>query len=250
MAIKYFPNRIYKKNDAAIDRVIAKRHVYTVSGYQDITADGLDTTINPDPGSDWQIDFIKLNFSNATPRNYTVKIANGRKVVSNLNDFLWFQTQNPSTIWQKITLSEGFYTGSELATELQTKLNANTAFSAIGTTFTVTYTAATGLFTVTPSAGTIKYIYHKVDFPLPDQYSIGGHLFGFDADAGFAAAISSSTPVFGLDDEAWIIDQTGSIVTEHYNDDLHILSIDQSVRIETNTAGTAISYAVGYEAIV
>lgn len=246
MAIKYFPNQVFKKNAAAIDRVMAKRSARVVRGSSNVAASGLNTYISAN--SDWQVNSIKLNFSNAAGRNYTVDIASGLKIVQSLNDSLWFQT--PSTLWQKIVLSPGFYTGTTLAAELQSKLNANTAYTAAGLTFTVVYSDLTGLFTITPSSGTIKYIQTNNTQRLPERDSLGGHLLGLTADTAFAANVTSDTTQYGLNTEAWIIDESGSTVTEHYNDDIHILSIDQALHFASNTANVIVTYEVCYEEIV
>lgn len=242
MAIVYYPNRTAKRLSPAIDRVMAKRNISVVRGAADITASGLDVTLSAN--SDWQINNIKLNFSGATARDYGWKIISGRKVISGVNDYLWFQMN--TTLWQKITLDSGFYNGTELAAELKAQLE--TAFSPV--TFTVTYTTTTGVFAITPSSGTIKYIQTNNAQTLPYRESIGGHLFGLTETTAFASAVSSNTAVYGLNTEASLVDETASSVIEHFNDDLHILSVDQAINIFTGTAGIAVDYEVTYEEIV
>lgn len=246
MSIKYFPNRIYKKNDAAIDRVIAKRRPQLIRGSANVTATGVDAVISAN--GDWQLNSIKFSFSNAAPKTYSVAVQGGVKVLENLNDYLWFQTSN--ALWQKITLSPGFYTGTQLAAELESKLNANADFSAAGTTFTVAYSAITGLFTITPTGATLRYIQTNTSQTLSRCDSIAGHLFGLNVTTAFGATVVSDTPVFGLNDEAWVISETNSLVTEHYNDDIHILDLDQALHITTNAASMIVGYEVCYEEIV
>jgi hypothetical protein len=246
MAIKYFPNRVFKKNAAAIDRVMAKRTMRVIRGQSNVAASALDAYISAN--SDWQLNSIKLNFSNAASRNYTVDIASGLKIVTDLNDSLWFQT--PTTLWQKITLNAGFYTGTTLATELQSKLNANTVYVAAGLTFTVVYDSTTGLFTITPSTGNVRYIQTNNTQRLPERDSTGGHLLGLTATTNSVSAITSDTAQFGLNTESWIIDESASTVTEHYNNDIIMLSMDQALHLASNTANVTISYEVVYEEIV
>jgi len=246
MSIKYFPDRVFKKNAAAIDRVMAKRAVKLFRGSANVSATALDETLSSN--GDWQVNSIKFTFNNATARNYSVKVASGVKVLTDLNDSLWFQT--PTTLWQKIVLSQGFYTGTELAAELQTQMNANTVYTAAGLTFTVAYAAATGLFTITPSTSTLKYLKTNTTQRLPERDSLGGHLFGLNADTALGATVVSDTAQFGLDTEAWIVDETGSVVTEHYNNDIQILSLDQSLHLESSIANTVITYEIAYEEIV
>lgn len=246
MAIKYYPNRIEKKSVPSIDRVMAKRNPLMIRGSYDITAAGLDIVVSAD--RDWQLNAIAFNFSGAVARDFSAKIMGGRKVVTNLNDYLWFQSD--LTLPQQITLDADFYTGTQLATELQTQLNANAAFTADGVTFTVAYVNTTGLFTITPSSGTLRYL--NVNTLQTQRYrdSIAGHLFGLNTDSVFGATVVTDTPVFGLDSEAWIIDETASVVTELYFDDLKILDIDQAVHLETSTAAIRVDYSVNYEIMV
>mgnify|MGYP000600772979 CR=1 FL=1 len=128
---------------------------------------------------------------------------------------------------QKITLDEDFYTGTELAAELKSKMDANTAFSDLGLTFTVSYTAATGIFSITPSSGNLKYLEINEFGTIPDRYSIAGHLFGLNANTSFTTPVTSDTAVPGLDSEVAVIDQTASSVLSHY---IHQLSLHKHIR--------------------
>ena len=246
MAIKYFPNNVHAIGPHAIDRVLAQRNVKLVRGAANTVSTALDTYISSD--ANWHVDSIKLTFSSSAPRNYSVQIASGLKVVDNKNDRLWFQT--PRTMRQEITLSPGFYTGTTLATELQTQLNANAGFSAVGVTFTVAYAEATGLFTITPSSGTLKYIQANNKQTLPTIDSTGGNLLGLNVTTEFASTVTSDTAQFGLNAEAWIIDEAGSTVISHYHDDIHVLSLDQALHLASNIANTVVTYEIAYEEIV
>lgn len=245
MAIKYFPNRI-QTIDPSIDRVMVKRKPHLIRGSQDITATPVDTVISAD--TDWHLNNIKFTFSGAIARDYFAKILGGRKVVSDLNDSLWIQ--HDATLPQNIVLDSNFYTGTELASELQSKLDANTAFSNLGVTFIVSYDPITGFFTITPSSGTIRYL--NVNFMTTPRYqdSIAGHLLGLTADTSFGASVVSNESVFGLNAEAWIVDETGSVVTEDFFDDLKVLDVDQALHIYTGTAGVIMDWEVNYEEIV
>jgi len=246
MAIKYYPNRVFRALPTPVDAITKKDTVKSLKGVADITASAIDTVLSPN--LDWKVVGIKFAFSNANAKDYSASIIGGRSVLENLNDFLWFQT--PQTLPQKITLDTGFYTGTELATELETQMDANSAFSALGLTFTVAYDAATGEYTVTPSSGTIKYLEFNEHGTLPDQYSIAGHLFGLNENTSFAASITSDTAVPGLDAETAIIDETANTDLSHYNSDPHLLSLDEAIKIETNTAGLTVNYSVDYQEIL
>lgn len=247
MAIKYFPNRIFKKNKPAIDRVIAKRNPKEVRGSQNILADSLNAIISAE--DDWQIDSIAFEFNNATARNYSAKVKNGRKVLSDLNDYLWFRING--TLAQQITLDSGFYTGTELAAELKSKLDANSAFSNKGITFNVVYDNTTGIYAITPSSGQIEYFNVNTAKTLRTRDSLAGHLFGFNQDTGLQGSISSDTSVPSLDSEMAIINETGSTSLSHYHDDVHTFSIDQALSLESNNGvDVTINYVVVYEEIV
>lgn len=247
MAIKYYPNRIYKKPVPAIDRVIAKRSPVTERGTQNILATDLDVIISPE--SDWQIDSIAFEFSNAIARNYSASVRNGRRVVENLNDYLWFKIDN--TFPQMITLDSGFYDGTELAAELKSKMDANSAFAAKGVTFTVVYDPTTGLYTVTPSSGNIAYVNVNQGMTLRTRDSIAGHLFGFNVDGTLAATAVSDTAVPGLNTQMALINEVGSVALTDYQDDLHILSVDQALYLGSNSGvNVTIDYTVVYEVIV
>ena len=82
MAIKYYPNRIQKKRPPVIDTLMQIRDIKLVSGSQDVSSSALDVIISSD--SDWKLNSIKFNFSNATTRDFSAKITGGRKIVWSL----------------------------------------------------------------------------------------------------------------------------------------------------------------------
>jgi len=246
MAIKYYPNRIQKKFVPAIDRELAKRDPLSVNGSHDL-AGAMDVRVSAN--DDWQLDSVSLVFSGAVARDYSVVVQNGRKVVTDLNDYLWIDIDAVGK--QRIILDEAFYTGTELANELKSKLDANSAFSAAGITFTVTYDASTGLFTITPSSGNIRYWETNPQQTLRTTDSIAGHLFGFNANTSYGASITSDTALLGLNTHAPIISETASTVVKHYHDDIHTLSIDQAIRL-LSPGGVAltVTYTIVYETLV
>ena len=159
MSIIYYPNRTFKRGDRvpAIDRIMAKKIPQTIRGTANIASNSLSQVISYD--YDWQVDSISFLISNAASKDFGYAVMNGIRVVTNYNDALWFwvTTTNP----QRIVLTDGFYTGTQLATQLRTQLNANTTYIATGITFTVTYNNTTGLFVITPitpAGQTIKYM--------------------------------------------------------------------------------------------
>jgi hypothetical protein len=246
MSIVYYPNRIFKGKVPAIDRELAKRDPEITQGSKDITIEAIDETISSN--TDWQLNSIGLQFSNSTSRTFTAAIKQGRKVVTDLNDYLWFQI--PTTLPQRIILDEGFYTGTELAAHLKTKMDANAAFAAEGVTFTVAYDVVTGLFTITPSVGTLKYLNVNSAQTLRTTDSIAGHLFGLTVDGTYGASVVSDTAVGGLDSEIPFISESANTSLAYSDNEVHILDVDQAVHITTNTAGVLVTYTVNHEDIV
>jgi len=248
MAIKNFPHVIYKTVVPAIDRVMAKRTPISASASSNLASASINNVINSDAG--WQIDSISFSFSNAAARDYSVAIRNGRRVVSKYNDSLWIWSDKAFP--QLIYLSDGFYTGTELAAQLKAQLDANAAFAAVPVTFTVSYNSTTGIYTITPSSGNIKYLDQNPASWLSYRQSTGGHLFGLNAStANFASNVSSDTSVASLDTENLIINQTANTALSYYHDDVHTLSIDQAIHVASNSASdVTASYVVVYEKIV
>lgn len=247
MAIKYYPNRVYKGKVPAIDRVMAKRKLQVSSGHANLAAAALSTVISCE--NDWQLDTIQFNFNNTTPRTFNAYIKNGRKVVENLNDYLWFQS--PNTLPQRIVLTAGFYNGTELAAQLKTQLDANVAFAALGMVFTITYTTTTGLFSITTSTNQLAYLDVNLAGSLSLRDSIAGHLFGLNVTTAPASNVTSDTAVFGLNTEIATISQIGSTATTYLRDTVESLSIDQAIRLTTNAGAEVLTdYIVTYEEIV
>jgi len=246
MSILYYPNRVYRAKVPAIDRVMAEREPIMATGSQNVSSTALDAIISME--DNWQLDSVALTFSNANSRSFNAYIRNGRKIVENLNDYLWIEVSGCGGP-QRIILNSGFYTGTQLATELQSRLNAN--YTAYGVTFTVTYVAATGLYIIIPSAGTIRYLDVHTGQLLPLRDSIAGHLFGLNATSNFAANVTSDTSVFGLDAEVAFISQTANTDLSYLHTDIHTMSVDQAVHLTSNTGSdVTVSYVVVYEDIV
>lgn len=234
MPIINYPERIYKTIRPAIDHTMEHDKYYMWNYATNILGDAINQTVScPVPYTYWDINSISFSFSAATARDYYVRIQNGRNIYTNYNDYLWFQVTG--SMWELITIPQGFYTGTTLATQLQTQLNANPSFIALGRTFTVAYDNVAGTFTITPSSQQIKYIQTNTAMALTHSDSIGGCVFGLTTNpATFGATVVNLTTLPGLNSEAVIINQPGSVVTEHYHDDIHHLTMDQAIHITTN----------------
>lgn len=241
MTIRYYPNRVYRAKLPKIDKDMQSRKLLTLNGKKDISTDALDLTLSAD--SDWILHSVAFQFSSSDPRDYSVKVKNGRKVVKDLNDYMWFG--HSSSGLKLIRLSPGFYNGTSLASELEFQLEE--AFS--GLDWDVSYDSESGFFSVEVSSGKVRYLNVNKSVPLYRQDSIGGHLMGFENDVPYSNSISGSEEVFSLDLEADLYVESGNtdlsdIFSENYN-----FSIDQSLKITTNTAPLEVSYVINYEKI-
>lgn len=243
MPVIYYPSRpkIASKHASTLNTPPVSR---TVAGSIDTSAEGLSVILSQE--NNWVVNSVSLSFSDDTERDYGIAILSGYKVIHDLNDYLWIQAN--TTLWQQIRISAGFYNGEQLAEELETQLNVNQAFDDNGVTFTVDYNDLTGLFSITPSSGTIRYI-QKANTVLNKSDSVAGHLFGFTETTNFEASIDSDTPVFGLGVANPVVplsSTTGATNLHHYHDDVHKLSIDQALLIESAQANLTVDYVVNY----
>ena len=254
MAIIYYPNRVYKGKVPAIDRVMAQRKLTSSSSASNLAANSISTTISSNV--DWQVDSVSFNFNNVTAKSYSFSIADGRNIVQNLNDYLWFQITG--SLPQIITLTPGFYSGTTLATELQTRLNAPTllngntnAFYLTGVIFSVSYDNILGVFVITPSVGQIRYLNVNTAQVLPLRDSIAGHVIGLTADSSFGANVTSDTSVPGLDSVLPVVSTVDVTTTTHYHDTVHTLSMDQAVVLAANSSSSVLASVMAvYEPLV
>jgi len=259
MSIIYYTTRPQRAVAPAIDRVMAKTKILLANGNQALYDNPLDEVINYP--ADWKINNIMLQFTSAetTPKTYSVSIKNGRAVVTEMNDYLWFQTSTSAPT--KITLSAGFYDGDQLATQLKTKLDL--AFAPL--TFTVNYNSTNiNKYTITPSSGTIRYIDYNFTAGLTIKQSIAGHLFGYMATSTYQAALVSDTAVPALTMEIPLFSATDTTDTTILNNDGFTLDMDQALHltvdgIEANSdqsdsdsaiGDLSVAWSVGYHEIV
>lgn len=244
MAIIHYTNRPNRAKEPVADRWMAKAQSVLSKGNHDLAVEALDTNLSYP--ADWQVNSVLLQFSTSQSKTYTVSVQNGRKVVEDENDYLWFITN--TSYPTKITLDEGFYTGAELAIELQDKLD--TAFSPL--TFTVDYnTSFPSLFNIAPSSGSIKYLDVNLQTNFVFKQSIAGHLFGFTEDSVFNTAIRSDTAVPALDSSVPLFSATNTTLLIA-DTDVNLMDIDQALRLEVTKAGGAceIDWTINYEARV
>jgi hypothetical protein len=242
MSITYYADELPRKSKPAIQVQQNERILRSVSGSKDITSSALDVTIwEP---SNWEIADILLTFSTTTPKNYAIQKIIGRGVVTGLNDRFYLRSLDDPP--QKIVLDQGFYNGTQMATELKTQLDANAAFVAAGIApFTVSYNATTGLFTITPAAGTIQYLHVNDRVPVR-RNSTAGPVLGFTANTALSASVISDTAVAALGTAVDVLSATASANVDIVSNDLLPMDVDQSLAINTNTAAVTASYKVTY----
>lgn len=245
MPIIYYPHMIQKKSLPVADQLSKHTVVETRNGGGDITSSGLSSIIYKN--TDWKLLSISYVFSAATSRDFSMTVLNGRTIVEKLNDIFWVQCKTPGTLWAKITITPGFYTGTQLATELQTKLNASSTLTGVGYTFTVAYSTSTGLFTITPSTGQIAFWHDCPGARFSERISTAGHIFGFTENQTFASTVVSDTAIYGLNSEAAILTNSGSTVLSLVFDDGLTLSMDQALQIETSTAAIEAHYTASIQ---
>lgn len=243
MSIVNYADRVFKTNLPAIDVAIGQKTTpLTFTHSQDITWTRINQTYSI--ASNWEIESIFFTFSAATARNFTAEIVQGVRILEHYNDFLWIRCGG--VLYQKITLTAGWYSGTTLATQLQTQLNANTYFAAAAITFTVSYAATTGLFTITPSSGSIQYLQTNTAQGV-ERNSIAGHLFGLTTDSAFAATLVSDTPVFDLDSTFPIIQQTANTSLSYQYVTPVTLTLDQAFKMSSNREPVTVSYIINYK---
>ena len=84
MAIKYYPNRVFRALPTPVDALMQKDTVKSFNGVQDIAGSAIDDTLSP--MKDWKVVGIKFTFDSGAARDYYVNIIGGRSVLFNLND--------------------------------------------------------------------------------------------------------------------------------------------------------------------
>lgn len=105
------------------------------------------------------------------------------------NDELIFTSDQGGPV--TLDIADGTYEGSDLATALQTAMNADNTLTGTGTiTFAVSYSSTTKKFTIDAGSGhAIAYTHLESD---------GGLTFGFNADHSAAQTITSNIPAGDL----------------------------------------------------
>jgi len=241
MGILYYPNEIQKKYSNRIDVQMREARTYADSGSQDLTGAGMTYSLSQAVPS-WKVELVTMHFSGANAKNYSINVETGRGIITGLNDAIWIGVTG--AVPQRIVLDQGFYSGTTLATELQSELNADSVFSGLGVTFTVSWDSATRLFTITPSAGTISYVDENTAQAARIN-STSGHVLGFTADQS-GASIVSDTAVPALGSKTAIVSETANTDTDVALTTEVALDVDSALSIDVSAVALTVDYSVKY----
>jgi hypothetical protein len=267
MPITYYPDRVQKRPASYIELSQRANKTYHWTGGG---ADNHTGVLWPNM-PEWSIKQISLNFSSSSNKTYSVSKLNGRGIIKGLNDNLWFKANGAPA--QNIVLSPGFYTvgadttsssSSEsdsesessgfiplvLVDELKAKLDANAAFVELGLApFTVSYSTSTGLFTITPDASEIQFLFRNESKPDVRKTSTGGPVFGLTASTALSSSISSDTSCIGFGLSFVVLTATNSSSRDvSLTDDLN-MSVDDALSITVTASGMSTSYNVSYKEV-
>ena len=246
MPITYYPERVQKRPASAIDILQKANRTYAWEGGADLDAGDMNAVLWPKFPS-WSVKQVHLYFSTADAKDYSIAKLVGRGIIAGLNDKLWIKTDGAPA--QEIVLSPGFYDNdsNKLVDELAAQLNANAEFIALGLTpFTVTFTEATGLFEIAPTAGDIKFLFTNEATRDIRKTSTGGPVFGLTANSVSGASIVSDSTSFDFGQTFEIVSDTGSAATDvSFTDDIY-MSVDDALLLSASGDMIA-SYLASYK---
>lgn len=248
--ITYYYDSLKKKPYPDFEKIQKRKTILSDSGTEDLSTSGLDYTFWY-PVNNYIIHEVLLHYSDTTTRSYSINKIIGRGIISGLNDLLYISAEDCAI--QPIILSQGFYTGDDLATELETQMNANTYFVDAGAApFDVAYDNTTGLFTITANGSqTVQYFVINTTVPV-NRNSTAAQVVGFNADSVMANSIVSDTVVAGLGDVIPIDAESPNTDTNTIIN-LDSLSpnftVDQALNITISTVAVTVNYQISYEEI-
>jgi hypothetical protein len=213
-----------------------------VSASQDLSGAALDYRLSV-PQPSWVAEMVTLHFGSATARNYSISVEQGRGIIKDLNDNLWIGMLGSPA--RRIVIDPGFYIGTTLATEVQTKLNADTSFIERGITWLVVWKPSTLQFTITPSSGTATFFSVNTAQSVR-RNSKAGHVMGFEADASGTFLISD-TACPNLGSKAVILSGTASAALNVVITDNIPMDVDSALHIDVSSAALTVDYSVKYK---
>ena len=244
MSIIYYPDSVVKQKTHVVEKMQKPDILYSFRGKQNLAGSPLSVTCWS-PRS-WEIKTICVHFSNAIAKTYGAYVTMVAGVVSGKNDTLWIKPRASAP--QLITIPQGAYDGTTLSAALKAQLDANAAFIAEGAVpFTVTYTAATGVFTIASSAGKL-FSYLNVNSQVPvRRESPAGHVLGFTVDSAEAATVASDTSVMGLGDQTMYFGGATSTDTNVVATDPLSMTSDNTLVLTSSIVAAWVNYEVVYK---
>lgn len=247
MAIEFYPSSDIKRKKHVVDQLQEPSIFYNAFDSNNLNGTPVDAIVWF-PGS-WEIRRIALHYSTNAAKTYSVALVRGRGVVSGKNDMLFFKVDGYPP--QEIILSQGFYTGAQLATHLKTKLDANSDFISAGAApFTVSYDSATGLFSISANGGMLlDYYYRASSLRRLENYSSAGKLFGLGQDSGKVATVQSSTPVKNIGVEVDYVAATGSATQNVLATDVLAMTSDDALAIHMGAVNAIGDYEVVFRVL-
>lgn len=270
MPITYYPDSVHKRAASPIELLQKANRTFTWTGGRDLNDGAINSILWPGFPS-WTLKQINLFFSTNTAKDYSISKLVGRGVIQGLNDRLWIKADGAPA--QEIIIAPGFYhNGVEPATdesssssslssnssvvyastgnlvaELKAKLDTNEAFNSLGLTpFAVSFTASTGIFEITPSAGQIQFFFRNESKPDIHKTSNGGCLIGLTASTALAGSLVSDTPSVDFGVTFDIVSGTGNTSTDIALTDSICMSNDDALLVFASGDMT-MSYVASYK---
>jgi len=235
-----------------IDRQTESQIVKTNVEVQDLNAAGFELIVAED-AFNWDVLEVSINFNNATARDFSISKLVGARVIANLNDTFWMRHSSLGPV-QRIIIGPGFYiTAAAFAAAIKVALDAQTEFAAAGIVFTVTHSATTGLLTISPSAGTVQFIYNTgTNAPVSNpvrNIGLAGVVMGFNVNSVDAATITGDTAI-DVGTEYDYISQIASVVTSYVSTDAFKMDMDSALKVSGVTGpATEMTARVTHEVV-
>ncbi len=246
MPITYYADRVQKRAASPIELLQKDRKILSVEGGANLDDGDMNAVIWPGLPA-WTLKQISLYFSESDPKTYSISKLVGRGIISGLNDKIWLKADGAPA--QEIILSPGFYDNdsNKLVDELKTQLDSNAAFVELGMDpFTVTFTESTGLFEITPNAGTFQFLSRNNRKPAFHWDSTAGSVFGLTEDSTMGSSIISDSTSMAFGNTFEIVSDSASAATNISLTDSICMSVDDALLVSASGDMIA-SYLASYK---
>lgn len=233
-----------------VDRQSESDIAYVDMEVQDLAVDDLELIVTED-AYNWKTTEVALSFNNANARDFTISKLAGVRIVSNINDHFWLKHSSFGPA-KRIIIASGFYTtAATFSAAIKTALDSQTDFNNAGITFGVARNPATGRITITPSAGTVQFIYNTgTTVPVANpvrNISLAGKAMGFNADSADAASITGDTGI-DIETEYDYVSESGNTALSYVVTDEYPMDMDSALKITaTSTNAVVVTARVIHE---